>query len=248
VKNRSPISPNNDSFARQRTTRRHTCLFLLLALLLCTVLPRYQRAETKTQVEMTTQVKGPTTNTTATKKQTTTAAQTVTLDFDTVDSSFGRLVASSYLNKFGITLKNVTEGTVVVIVDTRKEYEGHATVASSKPNALTQIPTNAPIIPVSFTMEFTTSVRSVGLTRPALLAGPTGVTYPEWSALALDSDGHQLDEVGEPLGGGADYYTNVPARRFILKGSSIKSVRFYSNNYHFAAFNAVLIDDLTLSQ
>src|SRR2546421_5196422 len=155
-------------------------------------------------------------------------ARTLTLDFDAVDASFGqRVVASPYLAKFGIAVKDATPGTKVVILDTRKSYDGHGIAASSKPNALSQ--ENPSNDPCSFTLEFGSPLKAVRFTRPMLLAGPTGITFPEWSAQALDSEGRQLDEVGEPLGRGADYYSNVPAKRFTLNGPSIKAVRFYSN-------------------
>ena len=243
MKGRYAIKPVSNTRMGPVIPQLCSCLGLLLVVLICAAMPQRQRAESAAPARYSSEVKTVVSRSDAKEQTADTKARSVTLDFDSIDASFGRLVASAYLARFGITVKDVTPGTLVVIIDTRKEYEGHATVASSKPNALTQINSNDP---VSFTLDFDTLVQTVRFTRPALLAGPTGVTFPEWSAQALDSQGRQLDEVGEPLGQGHDYYTNVPAKRCTLNGPAIKSVRFYSNNHQFAAFNAVLVDDLTL--
>ena len=166
----------------------------------------------------------------------------ITINFDDgVDASQGRLVANDYLAKYGVSTSDVTPGTIVAIVDVASQ--GEALVAPSPPNVLTQVNSNDP---VSFTLNLPTTFGSVQFTRPALTAGPTGVTFPEWQAQALDAHGHVLDEVGEPLGAGPRYYSDVPAQTFTLKGSGIKAVRFNSKNYHFAGFSAVIIDDLVL--
>jgi len=173
----------------------------------------------------------------------------VVLDFDkTADgkpldvSLTGRLVANGYLAAADITLSDVTTGTQVVIFDLRRFYEGQAIKAASGNNGLTQVPSNDP---VSFTLNFKTPLQSVLFTRPLLLAGPTGVTFPEWKATALDAKGQELDTAGE---GSSGYYSDAPAKTFTLKGPGIKAVRFDSNNHHFAAFNAAVLDDLTLVQ
>ncbi len=171
----------------------------------------------------------------------------VVIDFDnTADhkaldvSLTGRLVANSYLAAFDMTLSDVTQGTQVAILDLRKQYEGQAIKAASGNNALAQIGSNDP---VSFTINFKSPLEAVGFTRPALIAGPTGVTFPEWKASALDAQGRVLDEGGEPAAG---YYSDTPAKIFTLKGPRIKALRFDSNNHHFAGFSSVIIDDLTL--
>jgi hypothetical protein len=53
-----------------------------------------------------------------------------------------------------------------------------------------------------------------------------------------------MSTVGEGL---ISSFSNVPAQTFTLQGPGITSVRFDSNNFHFAAFSAVLIDDLILT-
>lgn len=174
--------------------------------------------------------------------------QTVVIDFDkTADgkpvdvSRTGQLIANEYLGAFGVTLTDKTPGTKVVIYDLRRAYEGQGITASSGHNALAHVGSNDP---VSFTMTFKVPLRTVKFTRPSLMAGPTGITYPEWKATALDSNGRQI---GEPAGESvAGYYSDNPARPFILKGPGIKAIRFDSDNHQFAAFNAAIIDDLTL--
>jgi len=152
----------------------------------------------------------------------------------------GRLVANNYLAAFGVTLSDVTQGTQVVILDLRRLYEGQASRGTFGNNALAHIGSNDP---VSFTMNFKTPLQAIKFTRPPLMAGPTGVTFPEWKATALDAKGRALDESGESLG---SYYSDDPGKTFILKGPGIKAVRFDSNNHQFAAFNAVIIENLTL--
>ena len=164
-----------------------------------------------------------------------------TADGKVLDVSLtGRLVANSYLAAFGVTLSDVTPGTQVVILDLRRLYEGQASRGTSGNNALAHIGSNDP---VSFTMNFKTPLQAVKFTRPPLMAGPTGVTLPEWKATALDANGRALDEGGESLG---SYYSDAPGKTFTLKGPGLKAVRFDSNNHQFAAFNAVIIDGLTL--
>ena len=171
----------------------------------------------------------------------------IVLDFDKakdgtpIDVSLtGKLVANSYLASYGVTLSDVTPATQLAILDLRKLYEGQAIRAASGTNALGHIGSNDPI---SFTLNFKTPLQKVTFSRPVLIAGPTGITFPEWKATALDSTGRSLGDVGEPGGG---YYSDSPARTFILKGPGIKGIRFNSNNHHFAAFHAAIIDDLTL--
>jgi hypothetical protein len=162
-----------------------------------------------------------------------------TINFDQVDATHGRVVASIYMAKQGISISNVTPGTIVVIENTKNIYDGRAMVADSSPNVLTQINSNDP---VSFTLNFPSPLTEVRFTRPFLLAGPTGITFPEWKATAIDEGGREIDEAGEPPRG---YYSNEPARSFVLKGPGIKSLRFDSKNHHFAAFSAVVIDNLS---
>jgi hypothetical protein len=146
----------------------------------------------------------------------------------------------SYLSDFGITLSNVTSGTQLKVYDDRNVYSGQAVIAPSAHNLLTQAGSNDP---VSFTLNFDAPLDSFGFTRPYLIAGPSGITHPQWDAYAFDSQGNQVDHAGEAL---LASYSDIPAATYTLHGPGITAVRFDSNNYHFAAFSAVLLDDLVL--
>ena len=165
------------------------------------------------------------------------------IDFDDVDAEHDDVAAEKYLlRKCEIKVSDLTPGTQLVIVSDQRIYNGRSLRASSGHNVLAQVNSNDP---VSFTLNFPEPVRIVRFTRPKLLAGETGVTFPEWSAQALDANGNNLGPpVGEPLGAGPLYYHDVPAKTFTLKGAAIHAVQFRSNNQHFAGFSAVIIDDL----
>jgi hypothetical protein len=169
------------------------------------------------------------------------------INFDDVDAEHDDVAAEKYLlRKCGIKVSDLTPGTQLVIVSDQRVYDGRSLRASSGHNMLTQGNSGDPI---SFTLNFPEPVRIVRFTRPKLLAGETGITFPEWSAQALDANGQSIGPpVGEPLGSGPVYYHDVPPKTFALKGPAIQAVRFQSNNRHFAAFSAVIIDDLTLEK
>ena len=169
------------------------------------------------------------------------SSTTSTLNFDAVNASAGPVDASSYLAGSGITLSAVTAGTAIDVVNNQSVYGGAAASPSSSPNMLMQINVNAP---VSYTLNFATPLTSLGFTRPMLLAGPSGITHPQWSAHAFDASGQEVASASEGL---IASYSNVPASTFTLTGDGITSVRFDSNGYNFTAFSAVLIDDLTIT-
>ncbi len=164
-----------------------------------------------------------------------------TLNFDTVDASAGPVNASSYLASFGITLSAVTAGTAIGVVNNQSLYGGTAASPSSSPNVLTQLGSKNP---VTYTLNFATPVDSFGFTRPMLLAGPSRIIHPRWSAHAFNAAGHEVALASESLLASAP---SIPARTFSLTGNGITSVRFDSNAFNLAAISAVLIDDLTLT-
>ena len=175
------------------------------------------------------------------------AQNNIVANFDAVDTSVTHSVdAALYLRSVATGLTNVTPGTSVKIINTAFPYDGYTVVASSAPNILSQVGSNDP---VTFTLVFgrpdtAFPLSSVSFTRAMLLAGPSGITHPEWSAHALDASGTELSFVGEGL---IASFSNVPAQTFTLSGPGIRSVRFDSDNHHFAAFSAVQIDDLILT-
>ncbi len=176
----------------------------------------------------------------------------IVVNFDSIEATHAPLIAYDYLAQYGITVTDMTPGTRVVIDNAIDEYGGRSLTPSSLPNVLTQKGSNDP---VSFILSFQTTFQSVRFTRVALIAGETGVTFPAWQAVALDSNGTVLGKVGEPLGSGEEYYSDVPAKTFTLTGPGIKAVRFNSQNgfydsgghyRYFAGFSAIVLDDLIL--
>ncbi|MBI3400001.1 MAG: HYR domain-containing protein [Acidobacteria bacterium] len=169
-------------------------------------------------------------------------AGTVTINFDSVDASApGCVPAAPYLAGYGVTITGMTPATTVGIASTNQTYGGLAMQAPSMPNFLTQCGSNDP---VSYTLHFWTPLNGVAFTRPRLLNGPSGISFPEWSVHFLDSVGNDLGSVGEPL---SSYFADQPAKTFTFTASAIAAMRVESNNYHFAAFSALLLDDLTMT-
>lgn len=174
-------------------------------------------------------------------------APPIVLNFDSVDASAGAVDATSYFTSIGATLSDVTLGTSVQIINNKNLYGGQAAVPTSAPNLIQQSGT-AGCGPVSFRLVLATSataysVASVSFNRAMLLAGPSGVIHPAWSAHALDSSGTEVATVGEPL---IASFSNVPPQPFTLTGPDIRSVRFDSNCMGIAGFSGALIDDLIL--
>jgi len=171
------------------------------------------------------------------------AQMVVRIDFDDVDATATDcLNARPYLARFGIRLRELSPGTMLAVCDARQLRGGKATKATSQPNLLTQCGGNEP---TQFVLDLSRPVTALWFTRPLLLAGPSGITHPEWSATALDESGSRIAEVSE---GFIQSLTDVPKRRFVLRGNGIRSVRFRSNGRRPAAFGAMLLDDLRLQR
>lgn len=163
------------------------------------------------------------------------AAYADTINFDSVDASGGPVDAASYLAGFGITLSNVTSGTGVYIT---KNTDSDWTNPSSLPNYITQTGTNDP---VSYTLTFATPLADSGFTRTEYYCA-TGIVYPEWWVQAFNESGVGGTAVHEYM---HSVYGTEPAKMYSLTVPSgyIKSVVVSSDNHHFAAFSAVLLDD-----
>lgn len=171
------------------------------------------------------------------------------LNFDTVNTYAdpGTPVdALSYLGAFGIEVASKTAGTRVVLLNHLGSYEGKAFLPVSQPNVLTQIDSNDP---VSFTLIFRRALRKLSFVLPPLIAATTsGITFPEWRVYALDARGTEIASVASDLSGS---YIHEDSKGYTLQalpgsGACITSVRFDSDNGHFAAFSAILIDDMAL--
>jgi hypothetical protein len=93
--------------------------------------------------------------------------------------------------------------------------------------------------PAQYTLTFDRPVRMIRFIRAALLAGSSGITHPEWTAIARDASGATVASASEPL---IMSYSAVPPRGFDLTGdTSITSVTFYGNDQNFAGFSNVAI-------
>jgi hypothetical protein len=165
----------------------------------------------------------------------------VTINFDAINASSNRVggaTLKTYLQQYGVNINKVTAGSQVLVEDDRSSYGGGVVFASSPHNFLSNYFLNAPN---SFTLNFATALDSVSFTRIA--GGPYPTIYASWTATALSASGATLSMVSEGSPGSA----NFPAKTFTLNGPKIVSVRFDSNGFGYAAFSAVLLDDLVLN-
>jgi len=154
--------------------------------------------------------------------------------------------ARGYLGASGIELRGITDGTRVILLNHLGSYAGKAFLPVSRPNVLTQIDSNDP---VSFTLVFSRPLLKLSFVLPPLIAATeSGITFPKWRADALDARELKIVSVGNDLFGS---YKHEDSRAFFLEvppqsGACIKAVKFISDNGHFAAFSAILIDDLAV--
>jgi len=106
-------------------------------------------------------------------------------------------------------------------------------------------------VPASFTLSFATPVRSLTFTVPKVYpATESGITFPEWRAVALSSSGQELSSAGEGL---TRRFADVPSQSYSLRAPAfegISAVQFSSdprlNGVPFAAFSAILIEQITI--
>ena len=161
-------------------------------------------------------------------------ADTVTIDFDSVNATGGFVDATSYLASYGVTLSGVTAGTQVSIMDYNQVYGGTALNPVSGPNLLQQTGSNAP---VSFTLTFSNPLLSFTFVVPDD-AAPS--TFPAWQAYAYSGT-----TLVASTGKGYTCCMSGPVT-YSLVGSGITSVRIDSQNGNFAGFSAVPLDNLTL--
>jgi hypothetical protein len=174
----------------------------------------------------------------------TSRASVLTVTFDQLDATGGTLTGStvtSYLASYGISVSGLTPGTYLLVADVRNIYSGDLVVPPSPYNIFSQ---GGSLDPVSFTLGFSTPLESFAFTRPGFHVDQFGVTHPAWQAYAFDSNGTELASASEPL---LSSFSDVPAASYNLNGPGITSVRFDSQNEHFAGFGAVLLDNLVLT-
>lgn len=182
-------------------------------------------------------------------------ANEVVVGFPWVDtaSAPGKTVAAApYLHGVGISIAGRNPpASEVVLLNNRVLYQGQAVKPTTSQNILTQVSTDNG--PASFTLTFSEPVATVRFVRPALYpATESGITHPAWSAHALDTTGRELSSQSEDL---TRSFSDVPARTYTLTApgsDGISAIRFESDprlkGKPFAAFSAVLIEQLTMTR
>lgn len=171
---------------------------------------------------------------------------------DTASAPGHSVAAAPYFHKFGISIERIIPSTSeVVLVNNRVLYKGRAVKPTISQNILTQVnPSNGR---ASFTLRFSEPLASIRFIRPALFpATSSGITHPAWSAHAFDTEGRELSSQSEGL---IRSFSDVPARVYTLIAPGLKGISFLRftsdprlNEKPFAAFSAVLIEDLTMSR
>ncbi|HWD18944.1 MAG TPA: FG-GAP-like repeat-containing protein [Verrucomicrobiae bacterium] len=168
---------------------------------------------------------------------------TTLIDFDALDTSKGAVggtTLTKYLSNHGVTLNGVTVGSVLEAVNEGDQSGAVPGEASSAPNFFTQAGLNQP---VSFELKFATLLNTFAFTRAGASASSGLVSYPQWTATILDTNGNELGSAGENLTLSSQ---DVLSKTFSLSADGIAAVRFDSDSQKTAAFSAVLLDDLLL--
>jgi uncharacterized caspase-like protein len=171
------------------------------------------------------------------------APKRIVVDFDAInalgnDSGIGDARLAEYLSRHGVRLVNSTAQRIAVF-DERNVYEGKAVKASSGRSVLMQQGGN----PVSYTLEFATPLKSISFERVALVAGPSGITHPTWTAVAQDATGKTVATASEDV---TRSFSDVPGKTFTLTGTAIKRLVVTSDHKGFAAFSSLVLDNLVL--
>jgi hypothetical protein len=174
-------------------------------------------------------------------------AGTITMNFDDVvlppdNNSYD---ATDYLEAHGITVTNVigdsrwpSSGAPVITNPSLWNSEWAAT-DSAYGNVLIESSAGAP--PVSYTMNFSTPLLSIGFTR--IPTPPDLQTEAVWSATAYVGS-QAVDSVGEGYG---TWGNGSPANMFSLSGDGITSLTFSANGYYFTGIGAPPLDDFVMT-
>lgn len=177
-------------------------------------------------------------------------AQATTLNFGdgSINARPAGVSASSYLASFGISVSSLTAGTSVNIMDDRDYYDSTpgnpndhlALQTTSEHNVLAHMGSNSP--GVTFALDFPTLISGLSFVRPGLIAGPSGITFPSWSA-TLYSGATAIGSTGQ---GAFGSFSNVAPATFSITGTGNRLLFTSSNSG--TAFNAIVLDDLTFTQ
>jgi serine/threonine-protein kinase len=177
------------------------------------------------------------------------------VDFQPVDTTApaGHSVdATPYLRAHGIAIADVRPpGARLVVRGNLGIYENTALDLPPRRNVLMQVDTGG--APASYTLVLARPARRLVVARPPLVApSRNGTTHPAWSAHAVDARGREVGRCGEEL---VRSFRDVPPVRCTLEAPDrepIARVRIDSDptldGRPFAAFDAVVIERLTLSR
>jgi len=144
----------------------------------------------------------------------------------------------------GITLTWDPSESRLLIIDYGMDYGGEGAqldkglLAVGDRNIIKQANGN----PVSYTFTFASTILNFSFRRAPLHAGPSGVTNPTWTAIALAADASTVAKVSEAE---IRSYSDVPGKTFVLSGSArIKSITFSGDDHKFDGQSNVVIDAL----
>ena len=165
---------------------------------------------------------------------------TTVIDFEAMDPTGNSgPTLGQYLAGYGITL--TTTGAQAQVASDQAIYGGGIVQATTGHNVIGQAAGH----PVSYTLTFASALSSFDFDRVTENAGPSGSSYPVWSATAYDAAGNVIATVGEAeqliFSGshGAAHYT--------LSGGNIAYVTFAGDDHGFDGFSNVLTDTWILT-
>jgi hypothetical protein len=176
------------------------------------------------------------------------------VDFTNAALADPEAAARDLLKSYGIEIVEVMPGgSKIKIVPHSALYGDASVVPTASPNFLTQTDTGN--VPASFTLAFAKPLDAFTFVRPNLYrATESGVTFPAWTATALDARGQTLSSVHEALFRSIEAMPgDTSAQTYRLRTPNfdrIAAVRFESdprlNGVPFAAFSAILIERIVL--
>jgi hypothetical protein len=155
------------------------------------------------------------------------SARADTIHFDSIDTSLSPfyvdISTTNYLEQYGITLANVTAGTVDVFCPS---CQGGTIVPSSSPNVLTQFGTSAG--GESYTLDFSTPLSALTFDLAGnSKSGGSGTLVAAWSVTAYDASHAVVDTVGDPFL--FSTFSAFAPQPYTLTGPGIASATFFTN-------------------
>jgi len=164
-------------------------------------------------------------------------------------SSFPHGVSGAALNAlfapYGVTV-SAHDPSSVSLVDQRNVYGDQAIdINSTERNANEQTGVLHNVLmqsggnPVSYSLSFASPIHAFAFVRAGLMAGPSGVSHPEWWATAYDANANALASVHENE---IRSMTNVPSRRYALASATpIAFITFVGDDRKFDGFANIVI-------